>query len=129
MALQPLTGKAKWQAPSDIPAFFWCAINGWRVAFSGRLTGEFKAFDADSGAKLWQSQTGSGIEGQPVTWQELSEKSNQPTCQVETAGSASSSYGHATLRRAFRTVTGFRDYLTAINGRTFAGVERTRLST
>ena len=38
------------------------------VVFSGQLTGEFEAFDADTGAKLWQFKTGSGIEGQPVTW-------------------------------------------------------------
>ena len=35
-----------------------------------QLTGEFEAFDADNGNKLWQFQTGSGIEGQPVTWQQ-----------------------------------------------------------
>ena len=40
------------------------------VVFSGQLTGEFEAFDADTGKKLWQFQTGSGIEGQPVTWQQ-----------------------------------------------------------
>jgi alcohol dehydrogenase (cytochrome c) len=38
--------------------------------FSGQLTGEFEAFDADTGKKLWQFKTGSGIEGQPVTWQQ-----------------------------------------------------------
>jgi alcohol dehydrogenase (cytochrome c) len=40
------------------------------VVFSGQLTGEFEAFDANDGKKLWQFQTGSGIEGQPVTWQQ-----------------------------------------------------------
>jgi alcohol dehydrogenase (cytochrome c) len=40
------------------------------VVFTGKLTGEFEAFDADTGEKLWQFQTGSGIEGQPVTWQQ-----------------------------------------------------------
>jgi alcohol dehydrogenase (cytochrome c) len=34
------------------------------------LTGEFVAFDADTGQQLWQFQTGSGIEGQPVTWEQ-----------------------------------------------------------
>lgn len=38
------------------------------VVFTGQLTGEFEAFDADNGTKLWQFKTGSGIEGQPVTW-------------------------------------------------------------
>ena len=40
------------------------------VVFSGKLTGELEAFDADNGKKLWQFKTGSGIEGQPVTWQQ-----------------------------------------------------------
>ena len=40
------------------------------VVFVGRLTGEFEAFDADTGKKLWSFQTGSGIEGQPITWQD-----------------------------------------------------------
>ena len=38
--------------------------------FSGQLTGEFEAFDADSGKKLWHYQTGSGVEGQPITWEQ-----------------------------------------------------------
>jgi len=33
------------------------------------MTGEFAAFDADTGAKLWQYQTGSGVISQPVVWQ------------------------------------------------------------
>jgi alcohol dehydrogenase (cytochrome c) len=67
-AIDPLTGKAKWQAPSDIPRFSGVLATAGGVVFSGRLTGELEAFDADTGNKLWQFQTGSGIEGQPVTW-------------------------------------------------------------
>jgi len=33
------------------------------------MSGEFMALDADNGKKLWQFQTGSGIIGQPVTWE------------------------------------------------------------
>jgi alcohol dehydrogenase (cytochrome c) len=69
-AIDPLTGKSKWEAPSDIPRFSGVLSTGGGVVFSGQLTGEFEAFDADSGKKLWQFQTGSGIEGQPVTWQQ-----------------------------------------------------------
>jgi alcohol dehydrogenase (cytochrome c) len=69
-AIDPLTGKAKWEAPSDIPRFSGVLSTAGHVVFSGQLTGEFEAFDADSGKKLWQFQTGSGIEGQPVTWQQ-----------------------------------------------------------
>jgi alcohol dehydrogenase (cytochrome c) len=69
-AIDPLSGKTKWEAPSDIPRFSGVLSTAGGVVFSGQLTGEFEAFDADSGKKLWQFQTGSGIEGQPVTWQQ-----------------------------------------------------------
>jgi alcohol dehydrogenase (cytochrome c) len=69
-AIDPLTGKTKWEQPSDIPRFSGVLSTAGGVVFSGQLTGEFEAFDADTGKKLWQFQTGSGIEGQPVTWQQ-----------------------------------------------------------
>ncbi len=69
-AIDPMTGKSKWEAPSDIPRFSGVLSTAGGVVFSGSLTGEFEGFDADTGKKLWQFQTGSGIEGQPVTWQQ-----------------------------------------------------------
>jgi alcohol dehydrogenase (cytochrome c) len=69
-AIDPLTGKTKWEDSSDIPRFSGVLSTGGGLVFSGRLTGEFEAFDADTGKKLWQFQTGSGIEGQPVTWEQ-----------------------------------------------------------
>ena len=69
-AIDPLTGKTKWEDASDIPRFSGVLSTGGGLVFSGRLTGEFEAFDADTGKKLWQFQTGSGIEGQPVTWEQ-----------------------------------------------------------
>jgi len=55
---------------SAIPRFSGVLSTAGGVVFSGQLTGEFEAFDANDGKKLWQFQTGSGIEGQPVTWQQ-----------------------------------------------------------
>ena len=69
-AIDPMTGKAKWEVPSDIPRFSGVLSTAGGVVFTGRLTGEFEAFDAKSGKKLWQFKAGSGIEGQPVTWQQ-----------------------------------------------------------
>jgi alcohol dehydrogenase (cytochrome c) len=69
-AIDPMTGKAKWQVPSDIPRFSGVLSTAGGVVFSGQLTGEFEAFDASSGKKLWQFKMGSGIEGQPVTWEQ-----------------------------------------------------------
>src|SRR5260370_37948226 len=65
-----MTGKTKWESPNDILRFSGVLSTAGGVVFSGQLTGEFEAFDAASGTKLWQFQTGSGIEGQPVTWQQ-----------------------------------------------------------
>ena len=39
------------------------------LVFTGAATGEFMAFDANAGKKLWQFQTSSGIIGLPVTWE------------------------------------------------------------
>jgi alcohol dehydrogenase (cytochrome c) len=69
-AIDPLTGKSKWEAPSDIPRFAGVLSTAGDLVFTGKLTGEFEAFDADNGAKLWQFKTGSGIEGQPITWEQ-----------------------------------------------------------
>ncbi len=69
-AIDPLTGKSKWEAPSALPRFSGVLSTAGGVVFSGQLTGEFEAFDADTGKKLWQFQTGSGVEGQPVTWEQ-----------------------------------------------------------
>lgn len=69
-AIDPMTGKAKWEVGSDIPRFSGVLSTAGGVVFSGQLTGEFDAFDANDGKKLWSFQTGSGIEGQPVTWQQ-----------------------------------------------------------
>jgi len=69
-AIDPLTGKAKWQNGSDLPRFSGVLATASGVVFSGRLTGEFEAFDADTGKQLWSFKTGSGIEGQPVTWEQ-----------------------------------------------------------
>jgi alcohol dehydrogenase (cytochrome c) len=69
-AIDPMTGKSKWEVPSDVPRFSGVLSTAGGVVFTGRLTGEFEAFDAKSGKKLWQFKTGSGIEGQPVTWEQ-----------------------------------------------------------
>ncbi len=69
-AIEPLTGKARWEVTSPTPRWGGVLTTAGGVVFSGQSTGEFEAFDADTGKKLWQFQTGSGIEGQPVTWQQ-----------------------------------------------------------
>jgi len=67
-AIEPLTGKARWQVAWDIPSFAGTVTTAGGLVFTGNMRGEFAAFDAENGHKLWGFQTGSGIIGQPVVW-------------------------------------------------------------
>jgi alcohol dehydrogenase (cytochrome c) len=68
-AVDPLTGQAKWQTGFKSPNWAGTLVTAGGLVFTGELTGEFIAADADSGNILWQFQTPSGIIGQPVTWE------------------------------------------------------------
>jgi alcohol dehydrogenase (cytochrome c) len=67
-AIDPLTGKSKWEVPTKVPFWSGVASTAGGVVFTGAQTGEFLAYDADNGKKLWQFQTGSGIVGVPIVW-------------------------------------------------------------
>ncbi|MBV8534727.1 MAG: PQQ-dependent dehydrogenase, methanol/ethanol family, partial [Alphaproteobacteria bacterium] len=69
-AIDPITGKVKWQMPGRSPNISGTLVTAGGVVFTGKLTGEFIAVDAESGKQLWQFQTPSGIVGQPVTWEQ-----------------------------------------------------------
>ena len=64
-----MTGQAKWQTPFKSPNWAGTLATAGGLVFTGTLTGEFLAADADTGNILWQFQTPSGIIGQPVTWE------------------------------------------------------------
>ena len=68
-AIDPMTGQAKWQTGFKSPNWAGTLVTAGGLVFTGELTGEFIAVDADSGKILWQFQTPSGIIGQPVTWE------------------------------------------------------------
>src|SRR6266446_3555623 len=68
-AVDPLTGQSKWAVPFKSPNFSGTLVTAGGLVFTGRLTGEFMAVDADSGKILWEFQTSAGIVGQPVTWE------------------------------------------------------------
>lgn len=68
-AIDPVTAEVKWSHDFKIPNWSGTVVTAGNVVFTGALTGEFLAYDAVSGRKLWQFQTGSGIIGQPVTWE------------------------------------------------------------
>jgi len=69
-ALDPMTGKAKWQMPwPGQPSMAGTLSTAGGLVITGAATGEVMAVDADNGNKLWQFQTGSGIIGLPITWE------------------------------------------------------------
>ena len=70
-ALDPMTGKAKWQMPWPGQSSMAGTLStAGGLVFTGAATGEVMAVDADTGKVLWQFQTGSGIIGLPVTWEQ-----------------------------------------------------------
>lgn len=68
-AIDPLTGKSRWQVPQLSPNYSAVLSTAGGLIFTGTHTGEFIAYDKDKGKQLWSFQTGSGINSQPVTWQ------------------------------------------------------------
>jgi len=68
-AIDPLTAQTRWRAPIfDHPHWSAVLATAGGLLFTGKETGEFIAIDADTGKTLWQFQTGSGINAQPITF-------------------------------------------------------------
>jgi PQQ-dependent dehydrogenase (methanol/ethanol family) len=67
-AWDPIARKKVWELKERWPAWSGTVVTAGDIVFYGNLEGWFKAVDANSGALLWQFQTGSGIVGQPTTW-------------------------------------------------------------
>ena len=69
-AIDPNTGDIKWEYKNDAPLWGGVMATAGGLVFTGTPEGYLKAFDADTGEELWKFQTGSGIVGQPVTWEQ-----------------------------------------------------------
>jgi alcohol dehydrogenase (cytochrome c) len=67
-AIDPTTMEVKWEYKNNAPLWGGVMTTAGGLVFTGTPEGYFKALDADTGEVLWQFQTGSGIVGQPVTW-------------------------------------------------------------
>ncbi len=68
-AIDPMTAQPRWRAPiADHPHWSAVIATGGGLLFTGKETGEFIAIDADTGKTLWQFQTGSGVNAQPITF-------------------------------------------------------------
>ncbi|WP_411351553.1 PQQ-dependent methanol/ethanol family dehydrogenase [Leisingera aquaemixtae] len=69
-AIDPDTGEIKWEYKNDAPLWAGVMTTAGGLVFTGTPEGRFIAFDDETGEELWSFQTGSGIVGQPVTWEQ-----------------------------------------------------------
>lgn len=68
-AVDPTDGSVKWEYKNNAPLWAGVMTTAGGLVFVGTPEGYFKAFDDQTGKELWKFQTGSGIVGQPVTWE------------------------------------------------------------
>lgn len=73
-AIDPDTGELKWEFKNDAPLWAGVMTTAGGLVFTGTPEGKFIAFDDETGEELWSFQTGSGIVGQPVTWEQDGEQ-------------------------------------------------------
>ncbi|MEE3071104.1 MAG: PQQ-dependent methanol/ethanol family dehydrogenase [Pseudomonadota bacterium] len=68
-AIDPDTGKWVWEYKNDAPLWGGVMTTAGGLVFFGTPEGKFIALDDTTGEELWSFQTGSGIVGQPITWE------------------------------------------------------------
>ncbi|MBQ4827039.1 MULTISPECIES: PQQ-dependent methanol/ethanol family dehydrogenase [unclassified Leisingera] len=73
-AIDPDTGTVKWEFKNDSPLWAGVMTTAGGLVFTGTPEGRFIAFDDETGEELWSFQTGSGIVGQPITWEQDGEQ-------------------------------------------------------
>lgn len=69
LAWDPVEQKEAWRVPQKFPINGGTLTTGGNLVFFGNLEGEFAAFNAESGDKLWSFNAGSGINSGPMTYQ------------------------------------------------------------
>ena len=73
-AIDPDTSEIKWEVKNDAPLWSGVMTTAGGLVFYGTPEGEFIALDDETGEQLWSFQTGSGIVGQPITWDQDGEQ-------------------------------------------------------
>ena len=73
-AMDPATGQVKWEYKNPAPLWGGVMTTAGGLVFFGTPEGDLKAIDAETGKELWAFNTGSGIVGSPVTWEEGGEQ-------------------------------------------------------
>ncbi|MCR9109262.1 PQQ-dependent methanol/ethanol family dehydrogenase [Marivita sp. XM-24bin2] len=73
-AIDPETGDWVWEYKNDAPLWGGVMTTAGGLVFFGTPEGKFLALDDETGEELWSFQTGSGIVGQPITWEQDGEQ-------------------------------------------------------
>ncbi|MCU7849751.1 MAG: methanol/ethanol family PQQ-dependent dehydrogenase [Candidatus Thiodiazotropha sp. (ex Lucinoma kastoroae)] len=73
-AVDPKSGKIVWEYKNNAPLWGGVMTTGGGLVFTGTPEGYLKAFDDKTGEELWKFQTGSGVVGCPVTWEQDGEQ-------------------------------------------------------
>ncbi|WP_439124521.1 PQQ-dependent methanol/ethanol family dehydrogenase [Marivita sp.] len=73
-AIDPETGEWKWEYKNEAPLWGGVMTTAGGLVFFGTPEGKFMALDDETGEELWSFQTGSGIVGQPITWEQNGEQ-------------------------------------------------------
>ncbi|MGH6786233.1 MAG: PQQ-dependent dehydrogenase, methanol/ethanol family, partial [Novosphingobium sp.] len=68
VAFDPVAGKARWTVPYTNATNGGTLATAGNLVFQGTATGEFHAYSADAGKKLWSYPTQSGVLAAPMTY-------------------------------------------------------------
>ncbi len=94
IAWDPVSGSVRWSVEQPIAVNSSTLSTAGNLVFQGEGTGEFSAYTADSGKKLWSVKTGSAIDATPVSF---SAGGQQHVVVPVGWGSASRIFGPASL--------------------------------
>ncbi len=73
-AMEPLTGKTVWEYKNKAPLWGGVMTTAGGLVIFGTPEGELKVLDDKTGKELWSFNTGSGIVGSPITWEQDGEQ-------------------------------------------------------
>jgi alcohol dehydrogenase (cytochrome c) len=73
-AMDPATGKVVWEYKNKAPLWGGVLTTAGGLVFTGTPEGFLKAFDDKTGEELWRFNTGSGVVGTPITWEQDGEQ-------------------------------------------------------
>jgi alcohol dehydrogenase (cytochrome c) len=67
-AVDPDTGKIVWQYKAGEPMLGGVLTTAGNLVFAGEMNGNFNAFNATNGQKLWHFNLGAGVNAPPITY-------------------------------------------------------------